>query len=146
MKLFLLLTSALVLFSCASKPVVLKTHEYDLKDTAKFTVNFLKDKSNRMDIGLLGISTKEDAVVIKKDEIICGKGTEAGVISKFAKAENDPFIVLPKAIFKEFVIVCKNPNFATIIGNAYLEIKNIYAFTDGQPGKVLVSDIKIELK
>lgn len=146
MKFLASLTLLLAIFSCSSKPVELTVREYDVKDAAKLTVQFVKNKSTRLDIGLLGISTKEDAVVLKKEEMGCGKGTEAGKITKFGKVENDPFIVLPKVVFKEFYIVCENPTFATNTGNAYIEIKNVYSFVNGAPGKVLASDIKIELK
>lgn len=146
MRFLTVLTLLLALFSCASKPIPLTVHEYDLKDAAKLTVNFLKDKSDRLDIGLLGISAKEDAVVIKKEEMGCGKGTEVGKITKFGKVTKEPFIILPKSMFLEFYLVCENPNFKITIGNPYIEIKHVYTLTDGLPGKVVASDIKLELK
>jgi hypothetical protein len=146
MKILAVLTLLTGLFSCASKPIPLTIHEYDLKGAAKLTVNHLKQKSSRIDIGLLGISSKEDSVVIRKDEVSCGKGDVIGTVTKFPKVDKVPFIILPKSMFLEFSVICSNPNFSTTPGNVYLEIKNIFALNEGMPGKVLASDIKIELK
>ncbi|MBA2404893.1 MAG: hypothetical protein H0V66_09000 [Bdellovibrionales bacterium] len=146
MKFLATLSILVAAISCSSKPITLKTHEYHVGDAAKLTVQFVKDKVTRIDIGLLGLSTKEDAVVLKKEDMGCGKGIEAGAITKFGKAVDDPFIVLPKAIFKEFYIVCESPNFGSIVGNAYIEIKKVYSFNNGSPGKVIASDIKLVLK
>lgn len=146
MKFLMSLTLLAVVASCSSKQVVLEKTDYDLKDKAKVTVQFLKQKSKKYDIGLLGISTKDDAVVIKKEEIGCGKGAEAGIITKFIKIEKEPFIIFSRANFKDFVLVCENQNFKNVEGNVYVSVKNIYSLKDGAPGNVLASDMKIELK
>lgn len=146
MKFLSSLALLVVLMSCSSKKVVLKDTQYDLKGQAKLTIQFLKDKSTRADIGILSLSTKEDTVIIKKEEVGCGKGTEPGMISKFLKIESDPFIMIPKSMFKEFILVCSNPNFKQTTGDFYLTFKNLYKLTDGAPGAVLASDVKIELK
>lgn len=146
MKALSVLALLLVVISCSSKKVVLESTQYDLKDQGKLTVQFLKDKGTRFDIGLLALSTKQDSLVVKKEEIGCGKGAEAGFISKYLKIEKEPFLIISKNTFKEFILVCANDNFKTVEGNVYLTFKNLYKLTDGAPGAAIASDVKIELK
>lgn len=147
MKLLINLSILIILSSCAAKRALLSSNEYNLKDKAKLTVNFLKLKKKAVDIGLVGISTTENGVVIKKTDLECGIGDQIGKISKIEKVTNEPFIILTQNVFKEFIIICRDVTPATNADeNVYLKIKNLYALKNGSPDKVIASDIKIEFK
>ncbi len=126
--------------SCAVKKVPLKSLDADAGNLIKFHVNFLKAKTNTMDISASAIA-KDGDVVIKKEEIECGKGDEVGTVLKLQHVR-EPYLFISRS-FKEFVVVCENRNFVNVEGDFYLKFKNIHALEQGMPGKVLASDVKV---
>ncbi len=145
MKALLVLSLALVLSACTTTKVALEQTEYTAGNAVKFNVLFLKAKSKGFDVSLNSISTLDKTLLVRKDEVSCGKGTVAGVV-KFMKA-SDTYIVIPAVSFKEFIVICANKELATAEGDRFVKIKSIYeSTTDIQPGKVVASNVVVNLK
>ncbi|MBY0415846.1 MAG: hypothetical protein K2Q18_16865 [Bdellovibrionales bacterium] len=142
------LSLTLLVASCAGvQNVKLETSEFKVANAARFNVGFFKTKSKGFDVSLSGISLSGKSVVIRKDEISCGRGTTNGVIRGLGKLGNDQFLVLPAETFKEFHVYCGNSEINSAEGNYYVKIKNIYTSNiTGQPEKAIAADVRLELK
>ena len=145
-----LVLSLVLLFSVAcssTKTVPLTVTDHTIPGAAKLTVGFFKTKSKGFDLSLRGTSTTGKSVVIRKDEITCGRGETLGNIRGIGKVGNDPYIMLPAESYKEFHVYCGNKEITTAAGEYYVKIKNVYeANIAGQPDKAIASDIMLELK
>lgn len=146
-KLLSLALVALIAASCAgTQTVTLQTTEFTVPKTAKFSVFFFKTKGKGFDVALNGTSLTGNSLVIRKDEVSCGRGTTVGVIRGMAKV-GDQYIMLPGESYKEFQVYCGNSEILKAEGEYYVKIKNIYsANIAGQPEKIIASDVRLELK
>ncbi len=145
-KTFSLTLVLLMTVACTSVIVPLTTHEFVAPQAANLKVNFFKTKPKGFDLALNGTSLTGNSVVIRKDEITCGRGTLVGVIRGIGKV-SDSYIMLPAESFKEFHVYCGNKEITTATGDYYVKIKNIYeANNAGQPDKIIASDVMLVLK
>src|SRR6218665_1472503 len=108
MKTLLAVSLMLVLASCSStKLVQLETKEVVVPKVALLSVLFFKTKSKGFDLAINGTSLTGKSVIIRKDEISCGRGTTYGAIRGIGKV-GEPFIMLPSESIKEFHVYCGN--------------------------------------
>ncbi len=143
MKTVVLILSVLLLsMGCTRKKIVLKSNDLKGGTHTQFHVNFLKDKGNTFDVSLSAMGTKDLTVAVKKDEITCGKGTEVGFVKKI-KNVDQPYLLIYQT-YREFLIICENPNFKNVAGPFYVHFKNFHLFKEGMPADVLESDIKLQ--
>lgn len=145
MKALLALSLVLLLSACTATKVKLENTDYTVGNAAKFSVLFLKAKTKGFDVSLNSISTGDKSLLVRKDEVSCGKGEVPGVV-KFMKA-SDTYIIIPVGSFKEFIVLCGNKELAKAEGEYYVKIKHLYESTlDIQLGKVVASDVVVNLK
>lgn len=145
-KLFSLSLVLLLSASCSSVVVPLQTKEFIIPNAAKLNVFFFKTKSKGFDLSLNGVSITGKSVVIRKDEVICGRGETVGVIRGIGKV-SDQYIMLPAETYKEFHVYCGNKEILTATGDYFVKIKNVYDSNNaGQPDKVIASDVILVLK
>jgi hypothetical protein len=147
MKNFIILGLALLLsMSCSTTTVKLATTKFTVEKTAVLSVFFFKTKQKGFDLSLNGTSLTGKSVVIRKDEISCGRGTTVGVIRGIGKV-SDQYIMLPAESYKEFHVYCGNNEIITATGDFYVKFKNIYESNiAGNPEKVIASDVMLVLK
>lgn len=136
----------LMVVSCSSVIVPLATNDFVVPNAANLKVYFFKTKPKGFDLALNGTSLTGKSVVIRKDEITCGRGSLVGVIRGIGKV-SDSYIMLPAESYKEFHVYCGNKEITTATGDYYVKIKNIYESNNaGQPDKIIASDVMLVLK
>jgi hypothetical protein len=145
-KLFSLSLALLLSASCSSVVIPLQTKEFPVTNAAKLNVLFFKTKSKGFDLALNGSSATGKSVVIRKDEITCGRGETIGVVRGIGKV-SDQYIMLPAESFKEFHVYCGNKEILAATGDYFVKFKNVYDSNNaGQPDKVIASDVMLVLK
>ncbi len=129
MKALSLILTILLLTACASKKQVsVIDMSFDIaEEKGKLYASFLKNKGYKFDFGTTATSSSETSLIINKKDITCGKGEAAGMVVKYGDIKG-PFIVIPKAKFTKFYIVCKIDT--TLAGDYYVNFEKIYNTKD----------------
>lgn len=123
---------SIFLFSCGITKYNIDKVSKNVSNEVEFYGRFLKDKGSSFVMGLSAISINKYPILIKKKDIICGRGDKEGTILKYQKIRGPFLVVMPNnGAFTYFNIVCEIDSGSD--GDFYVGFKKIFK---GKKGRI----------
>lgn len=129
-----------ILCSCASKSIALKDQTLNIDDKATLQALKIKQKKKKFALSMIGTSSSKTPLLVKKEDISCGKGSLSGVLKHM---KGGPNLILKPGTSQEYKLVC---NVQTDVeGDYFVNFAKVYE-TKGKSNKVIQKDLKWILK